>query len=819
MRIIRLLVALSLALPAVGGAQRRADVVLDSAALAHGGGQSLAAFLAGRVPGLAVHGVDGTPALALRVTTAGAAGLGAAGEPLLFVDGVLLRDDPHWSLESAQAPASFGWGLPVDEIAEIRVVLGAASGADVAFGASRGAVFVTTRRPSADRGRVRASAEMLSTLPTFDPRANEGTFSTDALGSVTTDCTLFRQRTGNCEPTGRTRWAPLLGDGPFTPAAGVRLGADATGATGAWRYRASVREERIGGALFDTGLHRTDAALAVSTEPTTGLRLGLDARYAHLGGRQGTWQSASPQFIGVYAGPVRTNVTLTQFSDVVTQQRQQGFVSSSDRFTLGGSAQWTVKGVDIEARASADELVRRGDRRASAFVGGAVIETRLRAAMPSRAASVGLRRAFALAPSLQLETGAGAHWMRTQFMDSREVPGTSLQRWNPALELSSLHLTSHLQVRDRLRIGGGLRAEGVRGAARETPYRAADFALDLVRGTGGARRRARLRLSGAYGEASDHRSGLALSAAFLEPPAELERSIERRISLEARAGELLSVNLSRAVHTTVGGAFCCRSSPFPELPATPVRDVDWRTEASSLSIDWRGRAGDTAGWALGLSALHRRATVVRLPGAPVRIRAGGIWNIGVIAPGRDPISYSSSAYTFSDLNADGVIGPSEVSYSDEETLLGSPDPRWLLAGTGSLSLGFGIQIGATVESRLGHVVFDEMEALRCFRRICRAQHDERASLDDQAAAAALLGSGRLGGFVAPADNLRLRELYVQLPIGANRLRISAHQLLLFSRFKGGDPEAVGRAGAHATGIVGLTQPLFPSISARLEIGH
>lgn len=813
-RVRRILLASAvwLSFPCAASAQRNADFVLDSAALASGGGQSLVSFLAGRVPGLAVHGVDGTPAKAMRVTTAGAGGARTTGEPLLFVDGVLLRDDPAWSLQTINLPASLGWGLPVDDIAQIRVVLGAASGADVPFGAPRGAVFVTTRRPEGAARRVRASVAVTGSIPTFDSRSNEGTFSLTTLGDTATDCMLGTQATGGCTALGRTSWAPSRVDGPFAPAPGLRIGVDATGPVRAWQYRASVRDELMGGALFGTGQHRIDGALSLQNAPSARLRMGIDARFAHLGGRQGTWET-SPHVIATVVGPWRTDETQTLFANLIAQQRSRGFVSTSDRFILGGSAQWSVAGVEVTARASADEMVRRGDRLGSEFTGGLAERTQLRAAMPSRAASIGLWRAFAIAPALRLETGAGAHWMRTRFMDSREVPDRSMSWWNKTIELSSLYLTSHLRMRDRLTFGGGIRAEAVRGVEPGKPQLSTDFALDLLRRES-ARGRSSLRLLGAYGEASDHRSRLAESVPFSVPSA-LEQTVERRIALEGRFGPTLAATLSHSVHSTVDGSVCCRPSPFFGGPATPVEGVDWRTQASLLSVGWSGEKR----WDFGLSALHRQTTLTRLPGGPFAVRFGSAWAVGWMEEGRHPIDFRSAEYSFADQNADGIIAPGEVTYSDEWRRLGSPDPRWLLAATGRLALGFGIEVGATLESRLGHVVFDEIEALRCLRRVCDALHEASRSLEAQAAATALRNGSRVSGFVHSADNLRLRELFVRVPVGRHHLRLASHQLLLHSRYPGGDPEAVSRVGAQPTGIAGLTQPIFPSVSVRLEIGY
>lgn len=63
----------------------------------------------------------------------------------------------------------------------------------------------------------------------------------------------------------------------------------------------------------------------------------------------------------------------------------------------------------------------------------------------------------------------------------------------------------------------------------------------------------------------------------------------------------------------------------------------------------------------------------------------------------------------------------------------------------------------------------------------------------------------LSGFVRDASFVRVREVYLSLAPAVLRgasVRIAAHQLLAWTPFPSGDPEAMPRSGAVASGAAG-----------------
>lgn len=126
------------------------SITLDSLTIRASVARTLADLLAARVPGLNVTYSTGALGYAPEITARGATGLFGPGRPLLYVDGVLQREDRHLigQFIDRQRP-SHAWSSPTDEIESVDVVLGPAGGSLLSFGAARGAVMVRTRRPKA----------------------------------------------------------------------------------------------------------------------------------------------------------------------------------------------------------------------------------------------------------------------------------------------------------------------------------------------------------------------------------------------------------------------------------------------------------------------------------------------------------------------------------------------------------------------------------------------------------------------------------------------------------------------------------------------
>jgi hypothetical protein len=75
-------------------------------------------------------------------------------------------------------------------------------------------------------------------------------------------------------------------------------------------------------------------------------------------------------------------------------------------------------------------------------------------------------------------------------------------------------------------------------------------------------------------------------------------------------------------------------------------------------------------------------------------------------------------------------------------------------------------------------------------------------------------------FVHDASFARIRELYVEAApalLQGARVRLAVHQLLAWSAFPGGDPEARPRNGTVSSGEVHRSQPLYPSLSLRIDV--
>jgi len=207
--------------------------VLASASIAASPARTLADLLSGRVPGVNVTYTTGAPGFAPEITARGSASRFGPGRPALYVDGVLMREDPHQlGLGEAldrQVPAP-AWSLPTSEIAEVEIVLGPAAGTFLAFGAPRGAVMVRTRRGGGawrSAGSVEAVAQS-APAPFSSRLLNRGL----VIGGGATDfCPLTDQATGYCVQTSSYTARPFGGATPFRSAAAMRADVSATGDT------------------------------------------------------------------------------------------------------------------------------------------------------------------------------------------------------------------------------------------------------------------------------------------------------------------------------------------------------------------------------------------------------------------------------------------------------------------------------------------------------------------------------------------------------------------------------------------------------------
>jgi hypothetical protein len=812
---------------------RSRAVVIDSVEL-RGGSGPLVGFLAGRVPGLIVNVSSGLSTATPRAQAIGTSGSVARPDPLLYIDGVLIRDDPHW-LEDVRVPQapSLGWGLPVEEIEEIRVFLGAAGGADLEFGAARGAVYVTTRRPGSGVARVLASVQATQHTVEPDERFNEGTFGT-TTGDPTNLCTLAAAAAGSCTPTGRVRWSPLAELAPYRTAQGLRAALSATGTVPWVRFRASLVEDRLDGVLPSSRVHRTDLGLSLSREHGERLRIAGNVRLARLTHPRNAWDGGDLEQSSIFYGPEATDSLRDDYRSRMEFLADQGDVTTN-RLTLGGAATWAVRPTtEVRFHLSTD-VADRDFRSVRTVVVAGLIEpvtfTSTQAldmsTLRAGAEAVGL---LVVAPSLSLRSRAALAWSRTAFEEvgrlSSDFGGSSQTEIDVNMELRSLSVGTRLFIGDRGAIGVGLRKEQLRGGAPAPALPSADATWDLVSASGERKWvLSRLTAFAAYDESVDRRTQFAsLGSLFIAP---IERTRTREAGIEASLFWRIETGVTlRRADVTDGTLATSLASPPASAPLT---GVSWRSDATLWRVGARSPIEARTRWHGEFTAADIAPTrLTRFPALPFFV-SSGIQGapLAYYASDRPLHEYFVPGYTYDDANLDGVIVPSEVTVGDY-VRLGTTDPRWILGLRGGLELTSGLAIGALLESRRGHVAVDMVEARRCLDSLCRALHEPGTSLEKQAAAIAMDAYSLPTGFIHDASFTRLREIYIEVALparlafpalGRARLRLIGHNLVTWTRFPSLDPEAISRFGAVSDGIAGFNQPIARTVSLRVDLGR
>ena len=847
-RSVLLATALQLLLTASGGAQQSGiafdaaqglggrgiigastSIVLDSAVIRSSAARTLADLLSSRVAGINVTYATGAPGFAPEVTTRGGATIVGSARPLLYIDGILQRDDPHalGPLPDGNRPAH-AWSLPVEEIESVEVILGAAGGALLEYGTSRGAILVRTRRPVAGRLALRSFIETLALEPGMTFPDIVTTVATTA-GGTDPFCTLAREANGLCIPTGTRRWSALGGESPLRTGIGTRAGMSVTGGSRRVSYRLSALGDQGAGQIANSGMDRVDVAASLTGRVRDGLEVSLDARHARSAGKYARWGANGLLDVGAniwQAGGSGDPPDTTKMDSTLAHSLPY----ETSRTTLGLAASWRVVwGFTVFARIGTDHLTRASGLKEGLL--GCVVcfrKTSNHLDQSNTGGTVGIRGARALWTGARVSGEAGAH---VSLLDRQESvvdsawTGTSVsfnkRTSSPDVRSRSLYGAARFDLTPNRFIAGGIRFEHL-DISGWGPKFAPLLTAEAGWTVSGERFFPRnvivpsLRLRAAYGESGDDEATLASlqTLAFVSGPL-----LERRDRIRSR--EL------GADATIAGGAFGLRATAFDRsvihanllAPFGPVSSNSWATHGVELTLRPREFAIGSARWNSALTLATAQSRLTRFTGltgppqywARVQFLEGG--PIGTLYTYR---------YTWADANNDGVIVASEVTPEAALSRRGVVKPDRLLGLTSSLTWRTRVTAGIAIDGKTGHVKADVTRYERCLVSLCRANYDPSTPLAEQAAAVAYA----LMSPVHDATFVRVRELWVRyaLPSGlvprgltGASLHFAAHQLATWTKYPSGDPET----GAFAEGNVqhwDLYTPRIPrTFSLRLDL--
>jgi hypothetical protein len=796
--------------------------VLDSTALRQGRGRTLADFLAGRVPGLIVAYESGQPSSAPHITTRGSYGTIAPTEPFLYVDGVLWRDDPNWSgIDRTWTLPGFGWQMLVDEIEEVRVHLGAASGTMLEFGASRGVVEIVTRRPRDGRSIVHASVQVSG--QTYEPDAMRIVSRSVAGNPNSLGCTLGHEADGDCTP-GQTYSVSAFDIDPmYRSAGGIDAHVEGLGELLGVRYRAAATRSDLAGTLQWSGRSMSTVALSLDRAFGSRLRATIDARAGSFA--FGVADRSLYRFVEYPLGSRASMPDSTSYYS--TRQRQLvRWVSpgrTGDRATLGGRVQYRI------GRATQLALVASLDRAWRGYQDsmdlGAPTRKSDRFSMTTVHVGLSAEHRHSFSRSVHADFFASAGVTNSDLFErEREETYVDWFGWMSGgmtiiadMRQQSALGGVRLRVGDRLTLAGSVRHEAadsltiapsLQSASGEYTLRVPRSAADIG-----------VTLFGGYGESIDHRT----FGAILEnwgTPSQAEHTIERELGLRFTRGSRVDGSLAHS-RTAVSDGLLRRPIPvgFPTTYLVGILDdASWRVDATTLIVQLRSAPERARDWRLAFSVM-RRDHVAMQTGYSEFID-GEEYPVSLRTQSGSPLDeIVSTSYTYSDTNDDGIIAPSEIVMGSSFEVVGHAEPRTILTFGGELATWRGVRVGTVVEARLGQRALDRFGFIQCAARNCATLYDSTASLREQAKAMA--GARGIGvDYVHDASFARIRELYVEAAptfLRGARVRLAAHQLLAWSPFPGADPEARPRYGSVSGGTVHRSQPLYPSVSLRIDL--
>lgn len=811
-------------------------VTLDAAAIRASGARTLPELLAGRIAGLSVTWASGIAGIAPRIHVRGSTGVIGQPEPLLIIGGVRMRADLQLlgtllNEPSGELLPAFIWEIPVDRIERVDVVLGAAGGAYLEYGAARGVVLVTTRRPAAGAPHVEASLEtLMPTAPTLPPD-NYGTRSVE-FPDLATYCTLPRQAAGSCTPTSREQWNPLGQSRLLAPRSGMRASLQGSGRLvgGAWHTSASA--ERGPSLLEQDGLDRVELGGAYTRAIGTRTSLVTDVRYRRAIGYYGALTDFLSRSI---FGRTRDD-SIGGFSRNPEAIEPLALAHRVDQLVIGTQLQVAVA---ERLRAAARIGIDKGQRFSQRLTPSTGPVGAIRESLAARDAGASVSADLAydhklrrgIAGSALLTATLARNWPaeRREEITFSSPPLETLGTSTASIQLLTIAMGERITLGTGRSIGIGARFErGGKGdlASESGLLPSLDVSWSVRDDSLASERRMMngLRLRAAHGASVDG-GAVVRRWAQVRPPG------PQRIT-ETELG--LSAGIFRSAATldlTVFHRRATNSFYFGALPSSSPLNV----------ATYQGARWDVSGIDIGLSLspiavgpLEWRSTLA------VSFLEYGDFNASqaypiLLADGTRPV-YSqrrgdpfgtilTEPYTFDDANGDGIIVPSEVTIqSTELEARGNSQPRRILGLNTSFTLGDRVAFGAQIDAKGGHVAYNFTEALRCQNGLCRALHDPSTSLSEQARAVMV----QYSGFIEDASFVKLREVWVRIGLGrrlgteragTTELVLSARNLATWTGFSGLDPEVGGLFGPGLRIGEDRSYPLARSFSVGLRVAR
>ncbi len=838
-------------------------------------------LLNSRIPGVEVMQSGGTTGTGSRIRIRGATSLSLRNEPIIVVDGVRIDNTPQaGSLENftgGQAPSRLN-DLNPDDIESIEVVKGPSAAALYGTDAANGVIQIRTKRGRPGPTKWSAYAEGGALNDKGDWPANY--FSRRAAG---TSCRLSSQARGICTIVGVDSFNPLLQNTPFRTGVHQDYGLSAAGGNEITTFYVSGDFQRERGVFQSNDLKKTNLRANFTNQVSRLMDIAVNVGYvsSQLNLPQNDNNDQGIVASGLLGYPFDTVAPFAGVSNPNGGYRfltpQQAFLISVsqniERFTGGVNINFrpssflTMIGtVGYDATNQADNQLtppgvipldqNRLDGNANAN----------RAQLFAYTATFSTKASFRLSQAVTSNTTVGVQYFKNTFEQvqaagRKVVAGTSAlggvvvpsvgDTTSPFVTLGG-YLEELVGIRDRLYLTGAVRADknsafgtnfsnilypklsGSWVISEEPFFPRIDWLNSLrVRAAWGKSGRAPGTL-----DALHYYHPVAVAANGTDVPAitiggagnanlkpeqtrEFESGfdadlINQRVHFEATYYDKDSKDglIAVQVAPSVGESF----TRFDNLGEVSNKGYELLLTAQLI------RRPDFQ-WSITASAWGNKNRVLKTDAnnTPIIFGLGGATQrneVGYPAGG-----YWGTPYTFQDLNGDGLIAPSEITFGDSDTFQGSSVPTHGASWSTEVDVLSHWRLFAQFDGRWGNKLDNSTESFRCIFGICRAARVPGSSLADQAAA--ITAPAVETGFYQDAGFVKLREVSLTYTapaswaarFGASSLSFTAsgRNLITWTKYRGADPEVNDIGQFNFSQADFLTQPPVRQFFGRVNV--
>lgn len=816
-------------------------LVIDSAEIAASTAPTFSELLQARLPGLRVLRSGGMASDGSLVMLRGPVSFLESSQPLVFVDGVRVDAEQADTLPviGAVSPSRLD-DLPVEEIARIEVLSGAAAAA-YGDGAAAGVILVTTRSGGGPL-RLGGRAQMLSGRAPDDFPANYQRRGTSpATGQPLANCSLLVVAAQQCNPTGLDVWNPLEQASPFRTArsglarlslTGSPLGSALYASVGASQREGVLPHDEVSQLSYRAKIERAlpwnFSVRASHAYRRDNARMGMDGGYSLAG------DVISAGLFGEAVNDANRGYYTAggQVADSLHPDRRLRHTTSAVGLSWG-PRQW----LQASLMTGRDRVVDRWRVDDFGPVGSASFPFQRGDDEHWRLTTTGrIRSSYSLRGNVTGTSSLVLDWQRTRISarDSASL-GSFLSSTSESQFRNTSRSVSFLQGFDLpygISVNGSLHrvARSIFGSSEPWEWFPAANVSWRLRPMMSGRSTVRLRV--AYAELP------GVTPTVLPPPVpvfpspgvsqeriRMERSKETEIGADASLERLVNASITLFQLTSehlfdygVAPPSGTGGSAVTLVPnAGEIRNRGLEALVKMLLIE-RGEFQWTA--TLSAASLSNRVTRFKLPPQ--------LSNYGITREGSPVGAVRAVPYTFADANHDGIIDVSEVHLLPEMV---KPSLPTFEAGIASdLRIARGLTLSALGDYRRGNMVANQEGQLRCLnRRNCRAAQDPTAPLADQAAVAAVVVSGGqpVMGFVSDGSFFKLRELALRWHVptqwshyfgGDAAITIAGRNLLTATNYSGIDPEISTSRPGVLPRVEFARNPLPREFLLRVDLG-